>query len=106
MFLPLLITVHVIGVVLWIGGVAFVTMVVLPMIMRMENSLEKVLFFQGVEHRFAKIAKTSVLVVGVTGVLLLQITGKWSVMFKASGIGPTLMGVVWLFYVLVLMFEG
>ena len=47
MFLPLLIAVHVIGVILWIGGVAFVTMVVFPMIMRMENSLEKVLFFQG-----------------------------------------------------------
>ena len=106
MFLPLLIAVHVIGVVLWIGGVAFVTVVVFPMIMRMENSLEKVLFFQGVEHRFAKIAKTSVVVVGVTGVLLLHITGKWNVLFKASGIGPTLMTVVWVFYVLVLMFEG
>ena len=43
------------------------------MIMRMENSLEKVLFFQGVEYRFAKITKTSVVVVGVTGVLLLHI---------------------------------
>lgn len=106
MFLPLLIAVHVIGVVLWIGGVAFVTMVVFPMIMRLENSLEKVLFFQGVEHRFAKIAKISVMVVGVTGILLLQITGKWNIMFKASGIGPTLMTVVWVFYVLVLMFEG
>ncbi len=106
MFLPLLIAVHVIGVVLWIGGVAFVTVVVFPMIMRMENSLEKVLFFQGVEHRFAKIAKISVVVVGVTGVLLLQITGKRNVLFKASGIGPTLMTVVWVFYVLVLMFEG
>ncbi|MBI1810931.1 MAG: hypothetical protein HY035_04100 [Nitrospirae bacterium] len=106
MFLPLLIAIHVIGVILWIGGVAFVTMVVFPMIMRLENSLEKVLFFQGIEHRFAKIAKTSVVVVGVTGVLLLQITGKWNIMFKASGVGPTLMAVVWLFYVLVLMFEG
>lgn len=106
MFLPLLIAIHVIGVVLWIGGVAFVTMVVFPMIMRMENSLEKVLFFQGVEHRFAKIAKTSVVVVGVTGILLLYITGEWNIMFKASGIGPTLMAILWLFYVLVLMFEG
>ena len=106
MFLPLLIAVHVIGVILWIGGVAFVTMVVFPMIMRLENSLEKVLFFQGVEHRFAKIAKTSVVVVGVTGVLLLYITGEWNIMLKASGIGPALMTVVWVFYVLVLMFEG
>ncbi len=27
-------------------------------------------------------------------------------MFKPSGIGPTLMTIVWLFYVLVLIFEG
>lgn len=106
MLIPLLIAVHVIGVVLWIGGVAFVTMVVFPMILRMENSLEKVLFFQGVEHRFAKIAKTSVVIVGVTGGILLHMTGEWNILFKASGIGPTLMAIVWLLYVLVLMFEG
>jgi len=106
MLIPLLIAIHVIGVVLWIGGVAFVTMVVFPMILRMENSLEKVLFFQGVEHRFAKIAKASVVIVGLTGALLLHVTGEWNIMFKAAGIGPTLMTIVWLFYVLVLMFEG
>jgi len=106
MLISLLIAIHVIGVVLWIGGVAFVTMVVFPMILRMENSLEKVLFFQGVEHRFAKIAKTSVFVVGLTGALLLRVTGEWNILFKAAGIGPTLMTIVWLFYVLILMFEG
>jgi uncharacterized membrane protein len=106
MLVPLLIAVHVLWVVIWIGGVAFVTMTIFPMIMRMEGSLEKVLFFQGVEHRFAKIAKLSVLIVGITGAWLLYLTGKWSLLFKIAGIGPTLMLIVWAFYVLVLLFEA
>lgn len=98
--------IHVLSIVLWIGGVAFVTMIVFPMIMRMENSLEKVLFFQGVEHRFAKIAKTSVAIAGITGIWLLYITGEWRILFTWTGIGPTLMLIVWTLYVLILLFEA
>jgi uncharacterized membrane protein len=106
MLIPLLIGVHVLGVVLWIGGVSFVTMIVFPMIMRMEGSIEKVIFFQGVEHRFAKIAKLCVIIVGTTGVWLLFITDRWDALFTMHGIGITLMLLVWIFYVLVLLFEG
>jgi uncharacterized membrane protein len=105
MLIPILIAIHVIAVVLWIGGVSFVTVVVFPMIMRMDNSLEKVLFFQGTEHRFAKIAKTCVVVVGLTGGYLLHLTGEWKGLFTMVGIGPTIMLLVWSFYVLVLLFE-
>lgn len=97
---------HVLGVVIWIGGVAFVTMIVFPMLTRMENSLEKVLFFQGIEHRFARIAKISLAVVGLTGAWLLYETGEWRILFSIAGIGPTLMLAVWTFYLLVLLFEG
>ena len=106
MLVPLLIAVHVLGVVIWIGGVAFVTMVVFPMIIRMEGSFEKMLFFQGVERRFANIAKVCVFIVGLTGVWLLYLTGEWRVLFKRSGIGPTLMLVVWIFYTFILLAEG
>jgi uncharacterized membrane protein len=44
--------IHVISIVIWIGGVAFVTIITFPMIQRADNSLEQVLMFQGVEHRF------------------------------------------------------
>lgn len=97
---------HVLGVVIWIGGVAFVTMIVFPMLTRMENSLEKVLFFQGIEHRFAGIAKACVALVGLTGAWLLYQTGEWRILFSRAGIGPTLMLIVWTFYLLVLLFEG
>ncbi len=106
MLVPILTAIHVLGVVLWIGGVAFVTIIVFPMIMRMEGSLEKVLFFQGVEHRFAKIAKVTVSVVGLTGIWLLYLTGEWRLLFSLSGIGPTIMLIVWTLYVLILFFEG
>lgn len=106
MLISILTAVHVLGVVVWIGGVAFVTMIVFPMITRMENSLEKVIFFQGMEHRFAKIAKISVAVVGLTGGWLLYLTGEWRILFSMVGMGPTLMILVWTFYVLVLLFEG
>ncbi|MDH4231530.1 MAG: hypothetical protein OEW04_05815 [Nitrospirota bacterium] len=106
MLLPLLIAVHVLAIVIWIGGVAFVTMIVFPMIMRMEGSLEKVIFFQGMEHRFAKIAKIAVIIAGLTGGWLLHITGEWKILFTARGIGPTFMLVVWTVYVLVLLLEA
>jgi uncharacterized membrane protein len=106
MLVSILIAVHVLGVVVWIGGVAFVTMIVFPMITKMEDSFEKVLFFQGIEHRFAGIAKSAVVVVGLTGGWLLYITGEWRILFSVAGIGPTLMLIVWMFYLFVLLFEG
>jgi uncharacterized membrane protein len=106
MLVSILTAVHVLGVVIWIGGVAFVTMIVFPMITRMENSLEKVIFFQGIEHRFAMVAKSSVGVVGLTGGWLLYITGEWRILFSMPGLGPTLMFLVWTMYLLVLLFEG
>ncbi len=106
MFIPLLAAIHVLGVVLWIGGVAFVTIIIFPMIVRMEGSLEKVLFFQGVEHRFAWIGKLCVVIVGLSGACLLSLTDRWGVLFRQNGIGITIMVLVWTFYVLVLLFEG
>ena len=106
MLIAALIAIHVLAVVIWIGGVAFVTMIIFPMITRTEGSLEKVLFFQGVEHRFAKIAKLCVLIVGLTGGWLLYVTGEWNLLFRSSGIGPSLMLIVWAFYVFVLLGEA
>jgi uncharacterized membrane protein len=73
--------VHLISVVIWIGGVAFVTMITFPMILRMEKSLEQVMMFQGIEHRFSKIAKVLVILTGLSGLYLIYekglSTGVW-----------------------------
>jgi len=82
--------IHVLCVVMWIGGVAFVTMIMFPIIQRTDNSLEQVMMFQGVEHRFSKIAKVLVILTGITGFYLLY--------EKGFGIGAGIMIFVWTLY--------
>ncbi len=68
-------TIHVLSIVIWIGGVSFVTLVTFPMILRMDKSLEMVMMFQGTEHRFGKIAKVMVILAGLSGLYLIYEKG-------------------------------
>lgn len=58
---------HVLGVVLWIGGVAMVTTVLLPAVRTFKSAEERVAFFERVEARFATQARWTTALVGVTG---------------------------------------
>ncbi len=84
-------TIHIISIVVWIGGVSFVTLVTFPMILRMDKSLEMVMMFQGTEHRFGKIAKAMVILAGLSGLYLIYEKG-------ISGFGVYIMIFVWVFY--------
>ncbi len=66
----IVIVLHVVAVVLWIGGVGFVTMVLFPALQVMEDSMEKVKFFLRFEKRFSIFAKIYIVLVGITGVFL------------------------------------
>ncbi len=88
--------IHVLSVVVWIGGVAFVTMITFPMIQRGSSSLEQVMMFQGVEHRFSKIAKVMVIMAGLSGLYLIY--EKYGFNFKNLSIGVWIMIIVWAFY--------
>ena len=65
---------HVLGVVLWIGGVAFVTTVLLPAVRRLKAPEERVEFFETLERRFAWQARGTTLLVGATG---FHLTAAW-----------------------------
>lgn len=58
---------HVLGVVFWIGGVAMVTTVLLPAVRRFKSVEERVAFFEQVEGRFARQARWTTALVGLTG---------------------------------------
>ena len=88
----IVLTIHVVSVVIWIGGVSFVTLVTFPMILRMDKSLEMVLMFQGVEHRFGKIAKVMVILAGLSGL------GMILLLDKGLSFGVWIMIFVWAFY--------
>jgi uncharacterized membrane protein len=58
---------HVLAVVIWIGGVAFVTLIALPVVRRGDFGADRVRAFRAIERRFVWYARTAIVVVGATG---------------------------------------
>ncbi len=94
--------VHLLTVILWIGGLAFVTMIVLPMAIKTPDALQKVLLFQRVEHRFAMIARGYNLVTGASGIIMMLMMGWHKLLFTRAGIPLTFMTLVWVFWFVML----
>jgi uncharacterized membrane protein len=67
---------HVLGVVLWIGGVAMVTLVLLPAVRRM-HAEDALTFFEQVEHGFARQSRWTTVLVGATGFYLMHALDLW-----------------------------
>ncbi len=76
--LALIRALHVLGVVFWIGGVAFVTTVLLPAVRQLKSPAEQVEFFETVERRFAWQARLSTLLVGGSGFAIVQRWDLWA----------------------------
>lgn len=68
---------HVLGVVLWIGGVAMVTTVLLPTVARMNPASEGLAFFDRFRHRFAAQARYTTLLVGLSGFYMVYVLDAW-----------------------------
>ena len=78
---------HIASVVLWIGGVGFVTTVLLPAVRRFKAPSQRMELFDQIERRFAWQARISTVVVGLTGfyVIYRLICGSASSMAHISG---------------------
>ena len=76
--LALIRALHVLGVVLWIGGVAFVTTVLLPAVRELKSPTEQVEFFATVERRFAWQARLTTLLVGISGFAIILRWNLWA----------------------------
>lgn len=59
--------VHVVAVLFWIGGVAFVTLVIMPSIRAMHTPEQRLTAFHRIEGRFAPQARIWVLLAGASG---------------------------------------
>lgn len=68
---------HVFAVLIWIGGVAFVTLVLLPACRAIADPARQLELFESLEQRFAAIARITVILAGVSGVWLVQRLGVW-----------------------------
>ena len=94
--------VHVFGVVLWIGGVGFVTTVLLPAVRRMKDPSDRVAFFEGVEGRFAWQARGTTLLVGLSGFYLVHAWNLWHRFGELSFWWMHTMVLVWVIFTVML----
>ena len=68
--------VHVVAVVHWIGGLLFVTLVILPSLLETEAP-QRLAVFDALERRFATQARLSTLAVGLSGLYMLYAYEHW-----------------------------
>ncbi len=94
--------VHVLSVVLWIGGVAFVTTVLIPAIRKHHSEGERIELFEQFEARFALQARVTTLLAGASGFYLLHAMGAWSRYLDTAYWWVHLMTFVWLAFTVVL----
>ena len=94
--------IHLLTSILWIGGLGFITILILPMIVKMPDALQKVLLFQRIEHRFAPLARYFTAIVGASGFVMFYLMDLGDVVFEEEGRFLLFMIIVWIFWVIML----
>jgi uncharacterized membrane protein len=94
--------VHVLGVVIWIGGVWFVTTIIIPSVVEKGCDKDSVQLFARLEARFSLHARVAVLLTGLSGGYMLYITDSWALFMRAGYWWLFSMSLVWLVFMLML----
>lgn len=93
---------HVLAVVLWIGGVAMVTTVIIPAVKRMKSKEDKIETFEKIEGRFAIQAKITTLITGISGFYMVYVLDAWNRFLEPRFWWFHAMVFVWVLFTLVL----
>lgn len=93
---------HVLGVVLWIGGVAMVTTVLLPATRRLKTPQERIEFFETVERGFALQARITTLLTGLSGLYLVDTLNLWQRFLQLEYWWMHAMVLVWVIFTMML----
>jgi uncharacterized membrane protein len=93
---------HVIGVVIWIGGVSFVTTVLIPNLRKISDPEHRLGAFESIERRFAMQAKFVTLITGLSGFYMLHFLGAWERYQYVQFWWLHLMTFVWIVFTIVL----
>lgn len=101
-YLTLARALHIIAVVLWIGGVAMVTTVLIPAIKKMKSKEEQIGTFEKIEGRFALQAKITTLITGITGFYMMYKLDAWDRYLYLRYWWVHAMTLVWLIFTVIL----
>jgi len=86
----------------WIGGVAFVTLVVLPAVRRLAAPAERLALFERIEGAFSAQAKVSVALAGLTGFYMTDRLELWDRFLDPGSWWLHAMVAVWTLFALIL----
>ncbi|MFI3156347.1 MAG: hypothetical protein QX199_09325 [Methylococcaceae bacterium] len=93
---------HVMAVVLWIGGMAFVTTVLIPSLKKITDSINNLALFEQLEGKFAVQAKLATAVTGVSGFYMLEVMNAWDRYQQLQYWWLHLMTLIWFLFTLIL----
>lgn len=93
---------HILGIVLWIGGVAFVTTILIPVLKKIENTGNRLELFEQLEGRFAYQARIVTVITGASGFYMLEFMNAWSRYQESTFWWMHLMTFIWAVFTIVL----
>lgn len=99
--LAALLALHILSVVFWIGGMGFVTVIVLPALTRLPPG-RRFPAFQELERRFARVAQILVILTGASGGALIARLHLQPLLDRTAGLWLDGMIAFWSFFVLLL----
>lgn len=94
--------IHVLAVILWIGGVAMVTTVIIPSVKRLKSKEDQIQTFEQIEGRFALQAKITTLLTGLSGFYMLYVLDAWDRYLDSTYWWIHAMTLVWIIFTLIL----
>ena len=95
-------TIHVLAIIFWIGGVAFVTLVVMPMLKAHEAPAARLARFKQIESGFAWQARLWVLLAGTSGFWMVWRADLWNRFVEPGYWWMHAMVAVWVIFALIL----
>ena len=93
---------HVLAIVIWIGGLAMATTVVLPAVRRGDLGPDRAKVFHAIEQRFVWQARISIIIVGLTGFYMMARLDLWERFHSAQFWWMHAMVCLWLLFTVVL----
>ncbi|GHA46733.1 hypothetical protein GCM10007103_29720 [Salinimicrobium marinum] len=94
--------IHIVAIVLWIGGVSMVTTVIIPAVKRMRSKEEQIETFEKIEGKFSLQAKITTVLTGLSGFYMVEVMNSWGRFLDLTFWWMHAMVLVWFIFTIIL----